>query len=63
MNANKSKVNAMIDNSNRSGSQYMQQVMGGYDLADYVNSGGGSGGDSNETTGGANGGNNNVTSL
>lgn len=38
LNANKSKVNQMIDNSNRSGSQYMQQAMGGYSLSDYVNS-------------------------
>jgi hypothetical protein len=37
VNANKSKVNQMIDNANNSGNQYMQKVMGGYDLSDFNN--------------------------
>jgi hypothetical protein len=36
VNANKSKVNQMIDNANNSGNQYMQKVMGGYDLSELT---------------------------
>ena len=43
LNANKSKVNQMIDSSNSASSQYMQKVMGGYTIEDYANSGGGAG--------------------
>jgi hypothetical protein len=43
LDANKSKVNQMIDSSNSSSSQYMQRIMGGYTMEDYANSGGGSG--------------------
>jgi len=37
MNANKSKVNAMIHNSNNPNNEYMQSIMGGYQLSDFVN--------------------------
>ena len=43
LNADKSKVNQMIDSSNSASSQYMQKVMGGYTIEDYANSGGGAG--------------------
>jgi hypothetical protein len=36
--SNKSKVNAQIDNANNPHSQYLQKVMGGYDMADFINS-------------------------
>jgi len=37
LNANKSKVNSMIDNANTPGSRYMQKIMGGYSLSDFNN--------------------------
>ncbi len=39
LNANKSKVNQMIDSSNTASSQYMQRIMGGYTMEDYANTG------------------------
>ena len=39
LNANKSKVNQMIDRSNGIGSQYMQRIMGGYTMEDWSNTG------------------------
>lgn len=38
MGANKSKVNQIIDNANNPSNQYMQKIMGGYDLSDFNNS-------------------------
>lgn len=37
LNANKSKVNQMIENTNNPGSRYMQKIMGGYELNDFIN--------------------------
>ena len=38
LNANHSKVNQMISNANNPLSNYMQRIMGGYQLKDFVNS-------------------------
>lgn len=38
LNANKSKVNQIVDNASNPGNMYMQKVMGGYDLQDFNNS-------------------------
>ncbi len=37
LNANKSKVNQMIENTKNPESQYMQKIMGGYELSDVAN--------------------------
>jgi hypothetical protein len=38
LDANKSQVNKMIENSKNPGSTYMQSIAGGYELSDFVNS-------------------------
>jgi hypothetical protein len=38
LNANKSNVNQLVENANNPFSKYMQKIMGGYELSDFVNS-------------------------